>query len=147
VFTLWVAHHKFGLPLQYTGFGGTGKQVRDLLDPTDLFDLIEKQCQAPPVGDFFNVGGGKRNAISLCELTAICQTVCGRSVTVGNQKESHSVDIPYYVTDFQKASDRFQWEPKRSVLEIVMSIDEWLSQEENVLRPLFCPEKTESCQL
>ena len=30
VFTLWIAHHYFGIPLRYTGFGGTGKQVRDL---------------------------------------------------------------------------------------------------------------------
>ena len=40
VFTLWVARHLFGRGLQYTGFGGTGKQVRDVLHPADLFRLV-----------------------------------------------------------------------------------------------------------
>ena len=31
VVALWVARHHFGKPLRYTGFGGEGKQVRDLL--------------------------------------------------------------------------------------------------------------------
>lgn len=43
VFTLWVANHFFGKPLKYTGFGGTGAQVRDLLHPSDLFRLLEAQ--------------------------------------------------------------------------------------------------------
>ena len=40
VFTFWVARHLLGLPLRYTGFGGLGKQVRDLLHIDDLFALI-----------------------------------------------------------------------------------------------------------
>lgn len=43
VFTLWVANHYFNRSLCYTGFGGTGKQVRDLLHPDDLFALVQKQ--------------------------------------------------------------------------------------------------------
>src|SRR5207253_150096 len=42
VFTWWIAHHYFKKPLEYTGFGGQGKQVRDLLHPLDLFDLIQR---------------------------------------------------------------------------------------------------------
>jgi len=43
VVTVWVAHHLFGRPLRYTGFGGTGKQVRDLLGPEDLYTLVRRQ--------------------------------------------------------------------------------------------------------
>ena len=39
VITLWVARHVFGCPLRYIGFGGQGKQVRDLLHVEDLFQL------------------------------------------------------------------------------------------------------------
>ena len=35
VITLWVARHAYGLPLRYTGFGGQGKQVRDVLHIED----------------------------------------------------------------------------------------------------------------
>jgi len=37
VISLWVARHYFGRPLSYTGFGGQGKQVRDILHVRDLF--------------------------------------------------------------------------------------------------------------
>ena len=46
IFTLWVAHHHFGRPLKYTGFGGKGLQVRDLLHPDDLCDLVGRQLQS-----------------------------------------------------------------------------------------------------
>ncbi|HET9132337.1 MAG TPA: NAD-dependent epimerase/dehydratase family protein, partial [Terriglobia bacterium] len=39
VFTMWVAHHYFNRPVRYIGFGGEGKQVRDLLHIQDLCEL------------------------------------------------------------------------------------------------------------
>ena len=47
VMTLWVARHVFGRPLSYIGFGGLGKQVRDVLHVEDLFDLILLQIGCP----------------------------------------------------------------------------------------------------
>src|SRR6202008_348292 len=38
---LWAARHLFGQPLTYTGFGGDGPQVRDVLHIADLFELIK----------------------------------------------------------------------------------------------------------
>ena len=60
VITLWVARHYFGRPLRYTGFGGQGKQVRDILHVHDLFDLLLLQLEAPERWDgrVYNVGGG-----------------------------------------------------------------------------------------
>ena len=43
VFTHWMLAHHFGNPLSYIGFGGDGKQVRDLLHVEDLVDLVERQ--------------------------------------------------------------------------------------------------------
>ena len=47
VFTHWVLAHYFDLPLAYLGFGGTGKQVRDLLHIDDLVELVELQLLDP----------------------------------------------------------------------------------------------------
>ena len=47
VITLWVARHYFGRPLRYIGYGGQGKQVRDLLHVDDLFDLLVLQLADP----------------------------------------------------------------------------------------------------
>ena len=61
VFTHWMLAHRFGNPLKYIGFGGKGKQVRDLLHVEDLVDLVERQLLDPERWDgrTLNVGGGR----------------------------------------------------------------------------------------
>lgn len=139
VFTLWVARHFFGKPLKYTGFGGKGLQVRDLLHPADLFELLEKQVAAPEKsrGEVFNVGGGAAVSTSLAELTAICREVTGREVPIASEESTASVDIPYYVSDCAKVARAFSWKPARSVRDIVSDIRAWLAENETALRPLF----------
>ena len=41
--THWVARHVFGGSLAYKGFGGTGKQVRDVMHVDDLARLVDTQ--------------------------------------------------------------------------------------------------------
>ena len=67
VVTLWVARHYFRRSLSYCGFGGHGKQVRDVLHVDDLSDLIWKQLQSVNDwdGEVYNVGGGRENSTSL----------------------------------------------------------------------------------
>jgi len=45
VVTLWVARHFFNRELGYYGYGGQGKQVRDMLHVADLFDLLCRQLE------------------------------------------------------------------------------------------------------
>ena len=47
VFTHWLLSHHAGRPLSYIGYGGTGKQVRDVLHIDDLCDLILEQLADP----------------------------------------------------------------------------------------------------
>ena len=47
VFAFWVLHHHFGVPLSYIGYGGSGRQVRDLLHVEDLIELIDAQLLDP----------------------------------------------------------------------------------------------------
>jgi CDP-paratose 2-epimerase len=139
VFTLWVAHHFFGKPLTYTGFGGTGKQVRDLLHPHDLYDLIRRQVQgiAGAAGETFNVGGGARVSTSLLELTAHCQEIVGRAVPVDARPETSDVDIPWFVTDARRAGSAFGWRPHYSVEDIVRDIFAWIETNQAELRPIL----------
>ena len=44
VFTYWMLAHHFRRPLSYIGFGGSGKQVRDLLHVEDLIELLDEQA-------------------------------------------------------------------------------------------------------
>lgn len=139
VFTLWVANHFFGKPLKYTGFGGTGKQVRDLLHPSDLFELIERQLAVIDghSGQVFNVGGGLAGSTSLSELTATCVAEVGRTVPLASDTTTNAVDIPFYVSDNAKVASAFDWSPKRSVRDIVHDIHSWLQRDEAELRAIF----------
>ena len=74
-----------GIPLQYLGFDGSGRQVRDFLHVADLAQLIENQIEAPQTtwnGDLFHVGGGIHNSLSLRELTTICRRITGKETIV-----------------------------------------------------------------
>lgn len=138
VFTLWVANHYFQRPLKYTGFGGRGKQVRDLLHPLDLFSLLKKQL--PEItkysGQVFNVGGGREISTSLMELTALCREVVG-TTTIAEEPESPAVDIPLYISDCRKAAQAFDWFPKRSLPVIVEDITKWIRENEQQLKHIF----------
>jgi CDP-paratose 2-epimerase len=139
VFTLWVARHVFGGALQYTGFGGDGHQVRDLLHPRDLFALIEKQV---PIidrhrGSVFVVGGGMSGSVSLKEYTEICQSLTGEVLRIGSQPQTAEVDVPWYVSDSSRAQQCFDWQPRIGPAAIAADIHDWLQQNKVQLQPLF----------
>jgi CDP-paratose 2-epimerase len=139
VITLWVARHYFKRPLTFNGFGGKGKQVRDLLHPEDLFVLVKKQLSQ--IGDFsgriFNVGGGRDVSVSLAELTALCQEVTGNRVSIEGQPQTSAVDIPLYISDYGQAARTFDWQPQKSASHIVEDIFNWIKAGEVHLKPLF----------
>jgi CDP-paratose 2-epimerase len=135
VFTLWVARHHFGRPLKYTGFGGTGLQVRDLLHPDDLCELVGRELQSLEAlsGCTFNVGGGRDGSVSLQEFTSLCRAVVGREVPVTQDPATSAMDIPWYVTDHAKVSSRLGWQPRKRPREIIQDIAEWVRAGESTL--------------
>jgi len=139
VFTLWVANHHFGKPLRYTGFGGKGKQVRDLLHPEDLFALLESQLASSKAltGEAFNVGGGAEVSASLLEFTGLCREATGRSVDIPGDPATAAVDVPWYVSDNARVRETFGWSPRRGVADIVRDILGWIRGNEEGLRRLF----------
>jgi CDP-paratose 2-epimerase len=139
VFTLWVARHVFGRPLRYTGFGGTGLQVRDLLHPDDLTELIRMQLGAwdRVSGQTFNVGGGRSGSVSMQELTAICRDVVGRDVPVDSDPATAAVDVPWYITDHSKISNLLGWTPARRPRQIVEDIAAWIEKNAQSLESLI----------
>ena len=139
VYTLWVARHFFNRDLKYTGFGGTGKQVRDLIHIDDLVLLLEKQIakQTGRNAETFNVGGGINGSTSLLELTKICEEITGNSVGMAREKESSSVDIPWYISDCSKVQSTFDLAPKKTVVQLVSDIQDWLRKNKHTLQHSF----------
>jgi CDP-paratose 2-epimerase len=139
VVTLWVARHVFGIPLKYIGFGGDGKQVRDVLHVDDLFALLVRQLDAVSHwrGEVYNVGGGQAMSASLLELTRCCREVIGRTVPIRPEPATSPVDIRIYLTDHRRATRAFDWQPRRMLAGIVEDIARWVRANEEALRPLL----------
>ena len=139
VLGLWVARHLWQQPLGYFGFGGTGKQVRDVLHVDDLFDLVEYQLSNLDQvnGRTLNVGGGRDVSVSLQELTRICQRITGHTVPISSQAENRPADIAIYLTDNSRVTELTGWKPSRSVEQLVTDVHEWLRQNEAQVRPIL----------
>jgi len=139
VFTLWVARHYFNKTLRYTGYGGTGLQVRDLLHPNDLYSLLNKQlsCIEAISGETFNVGGGRKGAVSLREFTSICQDVVGNKIEISPEPATNAIDIPWYISDHSKVSGVIDWVPEKTPLNIVSDIFAWIRVNESALSKIL----------
>jgi CDP-paratose 2-epimerase len=128
VFTHWMLTHLLGGPLSYIGFGGGGKQVRDLLHVADLLDLVELQLLEPERWDGVtaNVGGGHACSLSLLETTALCREVSGREIPVGAVGEDRPGDVPLYVSDCARLFALTDWRPRRDAREVLQDIADWI---------------------
>lgn len=132
VFTHWMLSHRFGKPLRYIGFGGEGKQVRDLLHVEDLVDLVERQLLDPERWDgaVFNVGGGRECSLSLQETTAICRELSGQEVPIEPFAETRPGDVPIYLSDCGRLFEFDEWRPRRSARQVLSDIDAWIAADE-----------------
>ncbi len=139
VVVLWVAAHHFGRPLNYIGFGGEGKQVRDVLHIDDLGDLIEIQLRdlSRYDGKVYNVGGGLKNSVSLQELTTLCREATGRTIPIASVAENRPADIRCYITDNGKVETAAGWTPRRDVRRVVQDVSDWIGAHSEALRPLL----------
>ena len=136
VFTHWMLAHHFGRDLRYIGFGGSGKQVRDLLHVDDLLELVARQLDAPAHWDgvTVNVGGGRTCSLSLLEATALCAEISGREVAVGALADNRPGDIPIYLSDCSRLFSLTDWRPARGPREILTDIHAWIVEHEAAVR-------------
>jgi CDP-paratose 2-epimerase len=139
VIALWVAAHIYGRPLKYIGFGGTGKQVRDVMHPDDLLALTLQQIGMASVisGQVFNVGGGLPVSVSLRELTTLCRERTGNQVDIAPVPQTASVDVPVYITDTTRVREATGWTPSYDAAAIVDDIATWIEGDIDRLRPIF----------
>jgi CDP-paratose 2-epimerase len=135
VFAFWLFHHHFGLPLSYIGFGGGGKQVRDLLHVDDLVELVDEQLSDPEswAGFVGNVGGGHDHSLSLLETTEICRELTGNEVQIDSVAETRQGDVPIFLADCARLFGRTEWRPSRDPRQTLADIHRWTAANESSL--------------
>jgi CDP-paratose 2-epimerase len=136
VFSWWLLSHHFGRPLSYIGFGGAGRQVRDLLHVEDLVDLVELQLQDPEgwSGEVANVGGGREHSLSLLETTALCRELTGNEIAIGAEPQTRPGDVPVYLSDCSRLFARSDWRPRRGPRETLADLLAWVRANEDAVR-------------
>jgi CDP-paratose 2-epimerase len=138
VAALWVIAHHFGRPLRYIGYGGAGKQVRDILHVDDLCELVVGQVRDFDRWDGWNgnVSGGPANSASLCELTALCQEITGKKITINSVPANRPSDLRIFIGDCARLHQRSEWRPRRDVRTILRDIHAWVGEHADALERL-----------
>ena len=139
VVALWAATHHFRRRLNYIGFGGCGKQVRDMLHIDDLCELVARQiCNFDRYsGQLFNVGGGAGVSLSLREMTALCEEITGNRIEIGSAPENRPADVRIYITDHSRLTAFDGWKPSRGPKEILADICGWIRSEERLVEQIL----------
>jgi CDP-paratose 2-epimerase len=139
VITLWVARHFWKSDVAYFGYGGTGKQVRDVMHIADLFDLVDYEIHHfdQVNGHTFNAGGGLASSVSLKELTDICATVTGNHVKANSDPQTRRGDIPVYITDNTRIHNHIGWQARHNATKVVEDIFNWIRENEQQLKKIL----------
>lgn len=140
VIVLWIARHIWpGTPLSYIGYGGTGKQVRDFMHIDDVFEALKIQ-----IGDIdkynrgiFNLGGGKKNSVSLQELTDWCENLTGNKINIQSEKQNRPNDVRIYLSDSTKFEQLSGWSCKKDTATTLGEIYEWIIENKNDLKHIL----------
>ena len=132
VFTHWALSHHFGRPLRYIGYGGSGKQVRDLIHVADLVELVDEQLGDPGAwaGVTVNVGGGPEFSLSLLETTDLCRELTGREIDISPDSSDRPGDVRIYISDCRELFARTSWRPRRGPREVMAEIVDWVNEHE-----------------
>jgi CDP-paratose 2-epimerase len=139
VIVLWLASHLWNKNLSYIGYGGSGKQVRDILHINDLFKLVDFQIHNMDKvnGKLYNVGGGSENSISLMELTSMCEEITGNKITIHPDKTPRTGDIRVYITDNTKVSRETNWKPEIGLRVTLEDTFNWIKSYESQFKKIF----------
>jgi len=139
VFALWMARHLWADSLSYKGWGGKGKQVRDVVHIDDARDLVFSMLNSwdKVRGRTFNAGGGAEISASLLEATAVCEQLTGRKLKFGSVAETHPTDVRVFLTDHSAVTELLGWQPKRGVKQLFSDLQKWMTADETRLKPIL----------
>ena len=139
VFALWMSRFVFGGTLRYQGWGGAGKQVRDVLHIDDACDLVLAQLAAWPTmkGRALNAGGGLVNSLSLAETTALCEEITGKRLELSSDLATHPSDVRVFITDHRVLTKALGWTPTRSARTVLEDLHRWMTSNAAMLAPVF----------
>ncbi len=139
VVTLWMAKHFWKQSLKYIGYGGLGKQVRDILHINDLMNLIDLQIHDFDKfnGKIYNAGGGLENSLSLRQMTELCENISGNKINVVGENSNRPADLKVFITDNTKIKNEIGWYPKKTSNDVFTDVYLWICKNESKLKNIL----------
>jgi CDP-paratose 2-epimerase len=116
-----------GTPYKIYGYGG--KQVRDQLHAADVVRLIKRLLeQRPPAGSAFNVGGGRKNSISILESIDAIEYITSKRLVAEYVDAPRVGDHICYITDNAAITSFTGWRPTLCLDTIINDIAEGITE-------------------
>jgi len=117
---------------------GDGKQVRDVLFVEDLIDayLAAVDKADTLAGQYFNIGGGPSNTMSLLELAALLEARLGRKLPL-TYSDWRPGDQKVFVCNIDKAKRMLGWSPKIGVKQGVDLLYDWSAKNVDLFKKVL----------
>ncbi|MBF0556271.1 MAG: NAD-dependent epimerase/dehydratase family protein [Nitrospirae bacterium] len=103
---------------------GTGKQVRDIVYATDVCEAFHAFYTTRRPG-IYNIGGGRKTAISLLRCIDILSEINGIRPEVRFAPDRHA-DLRYFICDIEKAQRQLNWLPSVMPEEGIGALVDWI---------------------
>lgn len=109
-----------------TIFGYRGYQVRDVIHATDLAELFYEFIKKPRTGEVYNIGGSRKNSISLLEAIDLIEKITNKKINYkfGPEREADHI---WWISNINKVKNHYpNWDVKINLKEIFLEIYEKL---------------------
>jgi len=107
-----------------TIFGHGGYQVRDVIHARDIAKLFYEFIKNPRPGEVYNIGGSRKNSISLLESIDLIEEITGERIKykLGAEREADHI---WWMSNINKAKTHFpKWDVRMGLKEIFTEIYE-----------------------
>lgn len=141
----WVAHFVISaLAERPITIYGDGKQVRDILFIDDLIEamILSVGAARQMPGAIYNVGGGRKNALSLLELLDLLESLLGHSVEK-RLAAWRPGDQRIYVSDIDKIGRDLNWEPRVTKEDGLRRLIDWIRDNASTVLPAHAAHTTQ----
>lgn len=105
-------------------YGYEGYQVRDIIHARDLALLFYEFVNNPQPGEVYNIGGGRKNSISLLEAINLIEEITGKQLNYKLDSVREGDHI-WWITDLGKVKSHFSsWDVRIGISDIFKEIFE-----------------------
>lgn len=123
----WIAHFVLSaLRKKRLVVYGDGKQVRDVLYVSDLVEAFQSFLRSRLGPSVFNIGGGPKNTLSLCELIDYLGERTARRVAV-SYRPWRPADQKVFVSDLSRIQGALRWRPHTPMFKGLDALYRWAS--------------------